>query len=320
MQRFSLPTLPGFVRPCAAPAAGKGSRYRQAALAGALVGALAVAMGLAATDDARAAEAANAGWSPTSSERLIKLPASYLKKAVDRDFAKSSLAAAMGEADEATRLKHQTLADLQEAMERADGDVKAELRHRHLAEKRAYLELVARGQTLRRKQARTKIKLYGRLLRKLGFRRGSMTPQKVALVEKQQAALRRLDATSARVDTTFFRSSMGKESRYAASYAANLAAIERLVQAIGTHPMNDEAQGNATGLSKEDHLRGLVAGAEAELATLDQEASILGFMAKLVSLDAMALSEDMAGLGAEDEQTIESGSGLTRAVDLFVTR
>ena len=286
----------------------------------ALAGILMVAMGLTGPGAARAAQDDGAGWSPASSERLIKLPASYLKKAVDRDYARSGLAAAMQESENNVRLKHQTLQDLQEAMERADGDIKVDLRHRFLAEKRAYLELVARQQTLRRKRARTKVKLYERLMRKLGYRRNAMTPQKVALVEKQQAALRRLDATSARVDTKLFRSSMGKESRYAAAYATNLAAIERLVQAIGAHPMNEEARTDTVGLSKEDHLRGLIAAAEAELATLGQEASILGFMAKLVSLDAMALSEDVLGVESDGDETDEPGSGLTKAVDLFVSR
>jgi hypothetical protein len=286
----------------------------------ALAGALLAAMGLAAIGPARAAPDGGPSWSPASSERLIKLPASYLKKAVDRDYAKSGLAAAIQESESAVRLKHQTLQDLQEAMDRAEGDLRVDLRHRFLAEKRAYLELVASQQTLRRKRARTKIKLYERLMRKLGYRRTAMTPQKVALVGKQQAALRRLDASSARVDTKFFRSSMGKESRYAAAYAANLSAIERLAQAIGAHPMNEEARTDTAGLSKEDHLRGLIAAAEAELATLGQEASILGLMAKLVSLDAMALSEDVLGVEAGGNETAESGNGLTKAVDLFVTR
>ena len=88
---------------------------------------------------------------------MIKLPGSYLKKAVDRDFAKSGLAQALQEAETAMRLKHQSLQDIQEAMERADGQVRIDLRHRFLAEKRAYLDLVTRQQQLRRKRANTKI-------------------------------------------------------------------------------------------------------------------------------------------------------------------
>lgn len=282
--------------------------------------ALTAAWGLGLAGPALAATEAAPNWAPASSERLIKLPGSYLKKAVDRDFAKSGLAQALQEAETALRLKHQSLQDIQAAMERADGQVRVDLRHRFLAEKRAYLDLVARQQQLRRKRARTKIRLYERLMRKLGFKRSAMTPQKVALVQKQQAALQRLNATSTRVDTKLFRSSMGKESKYAAAYAVNLAAIERLNAAIKAHPMNDEAKFDTAGMTKEDHLRGLVAATEAELANLDQEAGILGLMAKLVSLDALALSDDVAGDSADGDEDGAPNQGLTRAVDLFVTR
>ncbi len=287
---------------------------RQAVLAGLLC-----VIGIGVSTSAQATKD-GAGWSPTSSERLIKLPSSYLKKAVDRDFAKSPLATALQESESSVRLKHQTLQDLQAAMERAEGETRVDLRHRFLGEKRAYLELTARNQTLRRKRARTKIRLYERLMRKLGYSRKALTPQKVALVEKQHAALRRLNATSARVDTKLFRSSIGKESRYAAEYAVNLAAIERLVAAIDAHPMNEEARAGSAGLSKEDHLRGLITANEAELANLDQEASILGFMARLVSLDAMALSEDVIGGDAGGDEDPESSRGLAKSVELFVTR
>lgn len=282
--------------------------------------ALAVALGAGMAAPAIAATEDGPSWAPSSSERLMKLPGSYLKKAVDRDFSKSSLAQALQEAETAIRLKQQTLEDLQQAMERADGQVRIDLRHRFLEEKRAYLELVTNGQKLRRQRARTKIRLYERLLRKLGFKRDAMTPQKVALIEKQQAALRRLNKSALRVDTKLFKSSMAKESRYAAAYAANLAAMERLNAAIKAHPMNDEARADMAGLSKEDHLRGLVAAAEAELATLDQESGIIGLMAKLVSLDALALSEDVAGGGPEGDGDGEPEQGLTKAVDLFITR
>ena len=53
---------------------------------------------------------------------------------------------------------------------------------------------------------------------------------------------------------------------------------------------------------------------------LDQEQSILGYMAKLIALDAMALSEavngdDVVGTEAQTAQT-----DVTNAVDFFVRR
>lgn len=259
-------------------------------------------------------------WTPTSSERLVKLPAGYLKKAVEQDFARSSLAAQLNDTDSLVRFKVQTLEDLQGAIERADGELKIELRHQFLAEKQAYLTLVSEHQDLRRQRAKTKIRIYEKLLGKMKRNRGQMTPQRVALIDKQEQARRRFEGSIARVDTKLFKSSLTTESRYAREYAKNIAAIERLVESINAHPMNAQAEINGNPVDKADFVRQLIAEDEAELAILGQEQTVLGFMAKLVSLDALALSEAVVG----DDPAAEDGEAppgaLTSAVDYFVTR
>ena len=45
-----------------------------------------------------------AGWSPSVTERLVKLPQSHFKKSVDRDFARSNLAQAITNNEENIRL------------------------------------------------------------------------------------------------------------------------------------------------------------------------------------------------------------------------
>lgn len=259
-------------------------------------------------------------WSPASSERLIKLPASHLKKAVERDFARSPLAMALADADGSVRLKVQTLEDIRSAIDRTDGDLKIELRHQFLAEKQAYLHLVAHHHDLRRKHAKAKVRLYERLLVRLGRDGAQMTPQRVSLIEKQEHARQRFESSAPRVDTALFRSALTSESRYAREYAKNLAAVERLVQAVNAHPMNehDDIDGNAVG--KADYVRHLIASSEAELAILGQEENILGFMAKLVSLDALALSETVASETTEGEPEDGPKPGLVSSVEFFVAR
>ena len=78
-----------------------------------------------------------AGWTPVASERLIKLPGSYLKKAVENDFAGSGLAAEIRNVEGLMALKSETLADLQGAIEQAaqdpsGGDLEIELQHQFL--------------------------------------------------------------------------------------------------------------------------------------------------------------------------------------------
>ena len=85
--------------------------------------------GTAATNDA-------ATWRPVASEKLVKLPANYLKKSLDHDFSKSALAAAISDADAELSLKGQTLGDLRAAIEQSGGELAVELRHQLLTQKR----------------------------------------------------------------------------------------------------------------------------------------------------------------------------------------
>ena len=263
----------------------------------------------------------NDGWNPVVSERLIKLPANYLKKAVDHDFSKSALAAAIADNRELTKLKPLTLRDLQSAIEGAEGELRIELRHQFLAEKRAYLELVARTQDLRRRQADTKIKLYGRMLDKLGAKTAAMTPQRAALVEKQKAAQKRFQSSIGAVDMKLFGNAAMTQSKYSQEYAKNVASIERLVAAIESHPMNRRAEIDGQAVSKQDYLRQIITKAEADVALLDQEETVLGYMAKLIALDAMALSDAVvADELAPGAVPVAQGASVNAAIDLFVTR
>ena len=279
-----------------------------------------LAISLSAPAVAARAVTDDATWAPRASEKLIKLPSSFLKKALDQDYAKSSLAAAINDARDRMKLKVKTLEELREAVERADGELRIELRHQFLAEKRAYLDLVDEHQKLRRKHAATRIRVYERLLDKIKRNKGNLTPQRVALIEKQKAAQNRFKASIAKVNSRLFRSSMASESKYAREYAKNVAAIEQLVGAINAHPMKEQSDLDKAGMTREDLVRQLISENEATLAVLEQEQSILGFMAKLVALDALALSEAVTGTEVAEGETQAAEAGVTDAVDYFVTR
>ena len=87
--------------------------------------------------------------------------------------------------------------------------------------------------------------------------------------------------------------------------------------------MNQTPQIAGVPVSRGEYLRQLVAENQAEVAVVDQERAILGYMAKLVSLDALALSE---GIDAPAETEIADAAdndrktGVTGAVDFFVSR
>jgi hypothetical protein len=241
-----------------------------------------------------ALSAEDAAWSPQPVERLVKLPAAVLKKSIDRDFADSQLGAALRTAEDEIGYKGRTLADLKEATERADGAMEADLREQFLGEKRAFLDLAARKNALKRKELDTRRRLYERMLRDVDRTGGADTPQRRALVESQEAARTRFDSSLAAVDMRLFDSGGTAESRYGQKYGENRQAIERLLDRIKTHQMTAAARVEADDgrpLSRKDYLRQMLSETESETALLEQEETMLGYMARLVALDAMELAE-----------------------------
>lgn len=251
-------------------------------------------------------------WTPQSSERLVKLPPSYLQKSIDHDFANSELGTAIQKTEEDISLKGNTLGDLQKAIETSDGEVRGDLRHQFLAEKRAYLNMMSDRNELRRKHLMTKRRLFDDMLERLSREEGEMTPEKEELIELQKAAAERFESSVAKVDQRLFETPDLEESKYSQQYSKNRTAIEQLVARIDNHRMNQTPiSDNGVPLTRVEHVRRMVADVQTELAVLEQEETILGYMAKLVALDAMSLAEE--GI---DEEMIDSDvaqSSLTPA-------
>ena len=231
-------------------------------------------------------------WSPTSSERLVKLPPSYLKKSLDRDLAESQLGTAIKNNNENIGHKGNTLSDLQRAIETSEGEMRLELRHQFLAEKRAYLDLVEHQIDLDRKQAKTRLRLYDRMLKDFGSKKANKSAGVKQLVEKQVLARDRFKSSLAQVDLKVFETASFSQSRYAVKHGKNVQAIEKLLNHIKQHNMNQSLTADGVEMTKEDFIRHMATDAEVQLALADQDDTILGYMAKLVALDAMALSEE----------------------------
>ena len=109
------------------------------------------------------------------------------------------------------------------------------------------------------------------------------------------------------------------QSKYSQEYSKNLASIERLVAAIESHPMNRRAEIDGKAVSKQDYLRQVVSEAEADVALLDQEETVLGYMAKLIALDAMALSDAVVAEEFATEGPVKAAS-INSVIDFFVTQ
>ncbi len=278
---------------------------------------LVLTAGLLLAGPGAANQAAAPSWTPQSSEKLVKLPATYLKKSIESDFAESTLGLAIAKTDENSGMKLQTLRDLRNAVEQAEGDVQTELRHQFLGEKRAYLDLVAERNRLQRSRLAVRRKLFERMLEKLDSRSAEMTKAKRQLVDKQTAARQRFESSFEKVDLRLFETSAVPESRYGRKHAENMAVIEQLVSRIKQHRMNNAVEQDGRALTKEEYIRGLLAETLAEISLLDQEETIIGYMAKLVALDALGLAEQTLDQDAADSDT-PGAAGPAIAAEFFL--
>ncbi|MDF1794306.1 MAG: hypothetical protein P1U88_20505 [Thalassobaculaceae bacterium] len=260
-------------------------------------------------------------WAPVASEQLIRLPAGYLEKAIERDFRDSSLAGALRDKTDAIAGTAASLADLQAAVESARGPARDELRHQFLVAKQDYVGLMGARQDLERRRVTTRLRLYKQLLARIE-RTGESggDPALVALAEQRMAAMRRFAGAADTVDMKLFASATTEESRYGREYRRHAAAIEDLVRAIDAHPMNTAPEIDGRMVGKPEYLAHLVAEAETEMALLDQKDLVLAYMAKLVALDAMALADEVDGRTAEATGRADGGAevrDVTAAVDFF---
>lgn len=230
-------------------------------------------------------------WHPASSERLVKLPPTYLKKSLDRDFADSTLGAALRGTDDEIGGKAKTLNELQAAIAKADGDTRIELRHQFLHEKRAYVEMMSHRNELQRKRVQIQTRLLEDMIAKMRPGINGESPARQELMKRQDAARARFESSLANVDMRLFDRTSIPESKYSVKYAENSGAIEQLVARINSHKMNETVMADGT-MSKEDYVRQMLADSQAEASLLDQEDTILGYMAKLVALDAMELADE----------------------------
>ncbi|GHD63202.1 hypothetical protein GCM10017083_53090 [Thalassobaculum fulvum] len=260
----------------------------------------------------------DATWRPAASERLVRLPAGYLERAIDRDFQGSPLATALDETGRQLADRNAGLGELQAAVEAAAGDERDALRQRFLEEKQAYLQLMGRRHDLERERLKTRLALYERLLTRLR-REGGVTdnPAAARLAENRQAAQSRFEASVARVDMALFADGAAAESRYGAEYRRHAEALGELVAAINAHPMNRAPEIDGRSVDKREFLRHLAGQAEAELALLDQQDLVLAYMAKLVALDAMAMADEVDAREAETAGRPETRD-VSAAVGFFV--
>jgi len=262
----------------------------------------------------------SSAWQPQISEKILMLPSKHLENAVERDFASSPLASDMQTLDEDIQSKVSTIGKLQENQHLYEGAESLEVTHQIIAGKRDYLEMMSGQLDLKRQQLETKRNLYQRLMRQAKAS-SIRSPQ----VEQHHLAIDAARVRSGAVETQlrdelFFSTNL-EESKFGSEYAENRAAIEQLRSAISDHPANQRIVINGEPVTKAEELNGLMLGVEAELALLSMEEEVIGYMAKLLSLDAMAFAEKVAEASwqSDDGSIMQPSASPRQNLKMFIT-
>ena len=283
-------------------------------LSGAL---LAPVMGVASTSAA-------VDWQPVASEKLIRMPARYMDASVERQFQKSSLASSINALTTQVQMEVARMQDLQGSLAQMEGqgseEQRVELRHQVLTAKSNYLELMHEKHELAQRALNKKAALYQRVMKKLQHDKSlAKDPVSAAQIAKQQSARARLNQTASHVDQLLLQQLPGKSSKYQNEYGENLAKMEALKHAIQRHSANESPMLDGEAMSREQYVRYLRSGVDSELAILDQERLMLGYMAKLVAMDAQALEHEIAYGGPDDAATkVREQVRLVNTADMFI--
>ena len=254
-------------------------------------------------------------WRPQLSEKILLLPPKHMNDAIEQDFSKSGLAQNMTSVE--TQLSDQVSAidQLKQNLSRYDEQEQIEARHQIIVGKKTYIELLGQQIDLKRERLHTKLGLLKRLDRNLSR---DAAQQKAAsdVAQLQADAKSRIEGISSELREQIALEPLTKETNFSKAFDKNMAAISALKDAIANHRMQSQL-GLDSGATKADMLRQLMLDTEADLALIEIETELLGHMAHLLSLDAMALAEDVAAQSFTVATKAQIYSSPSDAVPLF---
>ena len=254
-------------------------------------------------------------WRPQLSEKILLLPPKHMNDAIEQDFSKSGLAQNMTSVE--TQLSDQVSAidQLKQNLSRYDEQEQIEARHQIIVGKKTYIELLGQQIDLKRERLHTKLGLLKRLDRNLSR---DTAQQKAAsdVAQLQADAKSRIEGISSKLREQIALEPLTKETNFSKAFDKNMAAISALKDAIANHRMQSRL-GLDSGATKADMLRQLMLDTEADLALIEIETELLGHMAHLLSLDAMALAEDVAAQSFTVAMKAQTYSSPSDAVPLF---
>ncbi len=255
------------------------------------------------------ASSATQNWQPTSSEKLVKMPANIIERRISQDFSQSPMAKTVVNNESGMVQSIERMSQIKEQLENLEGDEKKAKRHEFLEVKSHYLDLLQENLALNQQMLDKKQSLYQKVLSKMRNKKQN-DANTYELRETQKAARSRMDKMLEKVDQMMLNEGYAQDSKYATQYQANLSSIEQLKKAIVQHQANLVPSLNGVEVSSEEFIRQMLMNIQGEQALHDQQKVIMSYMAKLVALDAQALEYEIS---YDTDESLQSNEEVTPA-------
>jgi len=256
------------------------------------------------------------GWNPQLSERILLLPPKRLNDVIEQDFSKSGLAVNMTDIETEISGQASLISELSENLDNYQNEAKIEARHQVIVGKKNYIELLGEQTALKQLRLTTKLTLLQRLERTLA-QNDKKNKQRTEVQKIQSELQKKSTMIAAKLKEEISLETLKAESNFSKAFDKNMAAISSLKAAIANHTMQSNSAID-TDASKVEIIRRMMVDTEAELALVNIENELLGHMAHLLSLDAMALAEDVALQSYDLATNSPTFSAPSDALPLFI--
>jgi hypothetical protein len=281
--------------------------------------AIAISMAFTASSTALQSNRNVDSWQPVSAESLVQLPANLIEKRIQQDFRMSPMASELLQVDQQVAASSEQIKAMQSLLSDAQAYEMIDERVALVQLKSGFLDSMQAGQQLRQDQLESKIQVYQEVLASLYSQDASeQNTQAHQLKLSQQEARSRMEKVMQQVDDTLLQSGVVEQSPYASEFAANLAKIDQLKEAIASHQSNLAATVDGLEVSTQEYIRQLLMQSSSEQSLLDQEALMLSYMAKIVALDAQSLEFAIGEMQEDDALSSIPMTTPANSVSLFL--
>ncbi len=255
-------------------------------------------------------------WQPQLSEKILMLPPKHLNEVIETDFGKSGLANHMTNIESEISEQVSMINELASNIDNYENAELIEARHQVIVGKKNYIELLGEQNLLKQQRIKTKLNLLANLENAV-TRNFHKTENQSEISELQNELKSRSSEVAAKLTQELSLETLQDESKFSKAFNKKMTAISALKDAIASHRMQSQS-GIDANLSKAEIIREMKLNTEAELALVDIENELLGHMAHLLSLDAMALAEDSASQSFDVATNVMNFSTASDAVSLFI--